>query len=203
MVFSRSWPFLLPLPLLLWPALLNGYPIVFSDTGTYLSQAIHLYVGWDRPAFYSLFMYALHLTLTTWPVVLAQALAVVWVLDGVRQAFFPTVRRAVLPLVFLALALLTGLPWLISRLMPDLFTPLLVLALAILLLVPERLSGRQNLVLSLAAVAMMAVHQSNVPLGIGLIVVLLPLRGWLGAAVPLGGGGLLRVAAIQIGRAHV
>ena len=27
----------------------NGYPIVFADTGTYLSQAIHQYAGWDRP----------------------------------------------------------------------------------------------------------------------------------------------------------
>ena len=35
--------------LLLWPAVWNGYPIVFADTGTYLSQAIHLYAGWDRP----------------------------------------------------------------------------------------------------------------------------------------------------------
>jgi hypothetical protein len=196
--WHRSWPFLLPLPLLLWPALLNGYPIVFSDTGTYLSQAIHLYVGWDRPAFYSLFMVALHWTLSTWPVVLAQAFAAVWMLDRVRQVFFPVLPRAALPLFFLVLALATGLPWLISRLMPDLFTPLLVLALAILLLVPERLSARQNLVLSLAAVAMTAVHQSNVPLAIGLLVVLMPLRGWLGAAVPLGTVGLLRLAAIPV-----
>lgn len=32
--------------LLLWPALWNGYPLVFSDTGTYLAQAIEHYVGW-------------------------------------------------------------------------------------------------------------------------------------------------------------
>jgi oligopeptide transport system substrate-binding protein len=35
--------------MLLWPAVWNGYPIVFADTGTYLSQAIHRYAGWDRP----------------------------------------------------------------------------------------------------------------------------------------------------------
>jgi hypothetical protein len=38
--------------LLLWPAFWNGYPLVFSDTGTYLTQAIERYVGWDRPIFY-------------------------------------------------------------------------------------------------------------------------------------------------------
>src|ERR1700710_1917420 len=66
--------------LLLWPALWNGYPIVFADTGTYLSQAIHRYAGWDRPVFYSLFMLPLHGTLTLWPVVVAQALLTAWVL---------------------------------------------------------------------------------------------------------------------------
>jgi hypothetical protein len=39
---------------LLWPALWNGYPLVFADTGTYLSQAIERYLAWDRPVFYSL-----------------------------------------------------------------------------------------------------------------------------------------------------
>jgi hypothetical protein len=34
--------------LLLWPALWNGYPLVFSDTGTYVAQAIEHYAGWDR-----------------------------------------------------------------------------------------------------------------------------------------------------------
>jgi hypothetical protein len=38
--------------LLLWPAFWNGYPLVFADSGTYLSQAIERYVGWDRPIFY-------------------------------------------------------------------------------------------------------------------------------------------------------
>jgi hypothetical protein len=37
---------------LLWPSLWNLYPIVFADTGTYLSQAMHGYLGWDRPVFY-------------------------------------------------------------------------------------------------------------------------------------------------------
>ena len=193
---ERYWPLLLPLPLLLWPALLNGYPIVFSDTGTYLSQAIHLYLGWDRPAFYSVFMMVLHLTLTTWPVVLVQAACVVLMLDCIRGAFFPAMPRVLLPLVLTAMALLTGLPWLISRLMPDLFTPLLVLALAVLIFVPERLGRRERWVLVLAAAAMMAVHQSNILLGVGLLFFLLPLRRMLGARVALGCADVLRLALI-------
>ena len=109
---------------LLWPAVWNGYPIVFADTGTYLSQAIERYLGWDRPPFYSLFMLPLHMTVTTWPVVAAQALLTVWVLRQVCA-----VRWRWLPLVVAPLAAGTWLPFLVSQLMPDLFTPLLVLVL--------------------------------------------------------------------------
>ena len=46
---------------MLWPPLWNGYPLVFADTGTYLSQAIDHYAGWDRPVFYSFFLLPLHI----------------------------------------------------------------------------------------------------------------------------------------------
>ncbi len=84
-------PILLAAALLLWPAAINGYPLVFSDTGTYLSQAIQHYVGWDRPIFYSLFMLPLHLTLTTWPVIVVQALLAAYTLHLVRRALLPSV----------------------------------------------------------------------------------------------------------------
>jgi len=52
----RQWVLLLSMPLLLWPALYNGFPLVFSDSGTYISQLIERHLGWDRPPFYSLFL---------------------------------------------------------------------------------------------------------------------------------------------------
>lgn len=110
--------------MLLWPAVWNGYPIVFADTGTYLSQAVNRYLGWDRPPFYSLFMLPLHMTVTTWPVVVAQALLTVRVLGLVCG-----VRWRWLPAVVAPLAVCTWLPFLVSQLMPDVFTPLLVLVL--------------------------------------------------------------------------
>jgi hypothetical protein len=62
--------------LLLWPALWNGYPLVFSDTGTYLSQAVERHLGWDRPVFYSFFLLSFHVTLTRWPAILMQGLLI-------------------------------------------------------------------------------------------------------------------------------
>jgi hypothetical protein len=50
--------------MLVWPSFWNGYPLIFADTGTYLGQALLVYLGWDRPPFYSAFLsHALALTL--------------------------------------------------------------------------------------------------------------------------------------------
>ncbi len=79
--------------------------------------------------------------------------------------------------------------------MPDIFTPLLVLVLALLVLVPERLSPRERVWLAIFATFMIAAHQSHVPLAFGLLLVLLPLRRRLGAAAPLGRRGVLMATA--------
>lgn len=42
--------------LLMIPAFINGYPIVYSDTGTYLASAFLLETPFDRPITYGLFI---------------------------------------------------------------------------------------------------------------------------------------------------
>ena len=86
----RAAPVALAALLMLWPALLNGYPLVFADTGTYLSQAIDRSLGWDRPVFYSFFLLPLHMQLTTWPVIVAQALLTAWLLHLLRRCVLPS-----------------------------------------------------------------------------------------------------------------
>jgi hypothetical protein len=180
---------------LLWPALWNGYPLVFADTGTYLSQAVERYLGWDRPIFYSLFLFPLHMTLTTWPAVTAQALLVAYTLHMVREILLPaTAVWWLLPGVGF-LSVVTALPWIAAQLMPDIFTPLLVLVLAMLILVPEQLSPRKRVAMVAFATFMIAAHLSHLPLALVLLLVLLPLRLWLGAAAPLGRHGLIVVSA--------
>ncbi len=161
---------------LIWPALWNGYPIVFADTGTYLSQATHRYLGWDRPVFYSLFIWPLHLGLTTWPVVVVQSALTVWVLDLTRRGI--GVSRAWLLGVTVFLSAATWLPWTVSELMPDLFTPLLVMLLGLLVFSPSRFSPRKRLAMTLLAAFMIATQQSSVPLAIGLLFVVMPLT-WI------------------------
>jgi hypothetical protein len=149
---------------LLWPALWNGFPIVFADTGTYLTQAIHHYAGWDRPVFYSLFMLPLHATVTLWPVVVVQALLAAWVLRLVCRVLVPGLSALSFVAGILVMSIVTWLPWLTSELMPDLFTPLLVLVLCLLAWVPERLSRPQRIALVALATFLIATQQSSLPL---------------------------------------
>jgi hypothetical protein len=181
-------------PLLLWPALWNGYPIVFDDTGTYLSQAIHRYLGWDRPIFYSLFLFPLHLTVTTWPDIVAQAGLGVFTLRLVQRVLLPFASPWWLVGLIVALSTTTALPWFASQLMPDLFTALLVLALSLAIFAPDRLSRSERFYLVLLSAFAIAAQQSSVALSFALLLFLSPLRRRLGAAAPLRRGGLAALA---------
>jgi hypothetical protein len=162
--------------LLVWPALWNGYPIVFSDTGTYLSQAIERYASWDRPIIYSLFLLPLHMTLTTWPAIVVQALLVAHVLHLARRTLLPEAPVWwLLPLTG-ALSIASSLPWITSQLTPDVFTGVLVLVLALLVFASDRLSARERIWLVALAAFMIATHLSHVLLAFVLLTVLLPLH---------------------------
>ena len=158
--------------LLLWPALWNGYPIVFADTGTYLSQAIHRYAGWDRPIFYSLLIFPLHATFSLWPVIVAQAHLVAWLLWLVWRTLLPGVSPILFVVGIAALAVGTWLPWIVSEVMPDVFTPLLILCLCLLTWLPDRLTQRQQVVVAALASLMIASQQSSLPLACVLLMVL-------------------------------
>ena len=149
---------------LLWPAVWNGYPIVFADTGTYLSQAVHRYAGWDRPVFYSLFMLPLHGTVTVWPVVVAQALLAAWVLWRVCLMLVPRLSAGGFVAGIAVLSVCTWLPWIVSQLMPDVFTPLLILVVWQLAWVPRRLSRPEQVLLAGFAAFMIASQLSSLPL---------------------------------------
>jgi hypothetical protein len=181
--------------LLLWPAFINGYPLVFSDTGTYLSQAIHHYLGWDRPVFYSLFLLALHMELTTWPAIVVQALLTAHMLHLLRRVLRPDLPEWYLVPLTGALAVASPLPFFAAELMPDLFTSLMVLAMGMLIFVPERLSRLEQVWLVWLAAFSIAAHLSSLPLAAGLLTALLPLRWQFGAAVSLGRAGLARLLA--------
>ena len=179
--------------LLAWPAIWNGYPLVFADTGTYVSQAVNHHLGWDRPVFYSFFLLALHWRISLWPVVAVQAVLALWLLTLACRVLAPGLGPIGRLTMLGVLGLGTALPWFASQVMPDLFTPLLALAIAIAVLAPDGLRAIEAWALAGFTAFAIAIHQSHVPLALGLIAALLILRPGFGAAAPLSRAASIRV----------
>ena len=169
--------------LLLWPAALNHYPLMFGDSAVYLGDGLHLHVSWPRPLFYGLFERPLHLRITLWPIVVAQALIAAVVLHLAIVTLVPGLSPWTLVPVTLVLTVVTSLPWFVSQLMPDVFAGLLVLALGLVLLAPERLAFWLKALLVLFAAGCITMHLAFLPIALAEIVVLLLARLWLGPPV--------------------
>src|SRR3954453_11713538 len=68
---------LLALMVLLLPALVNGFPFVFADTGGYLARPFERTLALSRSAFYGAFL-ATGIPLDFWPNVFIQAALTAW-----------------------------------------------------------------------------------------------------------------------------
>jgi hypothetical protein len=152
---------------LLWVALFNGYPIVFSDTASYLLTGLLFIAFWPfRSPGYSIFTKLASLGISAWLVIGVQALIAVYVLDKTCEYLLGNERRyrdiCLLASVSI-LAALTSLPWLVSQLMPDVFAGIVFLS-SFLLAFNDQLPSRSRL--SLAAILMIstAVHTSLLPI---------------------------------------
>lgn len=175
---------------LLWPALVNGFPLIFSDTGTYISQVLEGHLGWDRPPFYSLYLALLGWGVTLWPPVIAQAIASAWLVRLVQRSIGPETGVMRYLAVTALLAAATSLPWTAARAMPDIFAPLSVLALY-LIVVDAEADRRRRLALVLFLAGCVSVHLSILPLCVFLLVVIV-------APLALAGSMKLRAGAAVV-----
>ncbi len=130
--------------LLVWPALVNGYPVLFSDTGGLLDMGLAGDMGWDKPWVYGPFLALTSLGLSLWGSVAAQGLLLSHLL-WLSQAVVAPPRPGWHVSLCAVLAAGTAAPWFASLLMPDIFTPLVVLCLFVLAFGSGRL-GRGALV---------------------------------------------------------
>ncbi len=120
--------------LLLGPAMWNGFPLVYADTGTYLTSGFEAAIPADRPIAYGLFCRLFSGNgASLWGVVIAQALLTATVLAHAWQQLVGRHRGLFLAVVAL-LSVGTGLGWYVGRLLPDAFTPLAIVSTGLLLL---------------------------------------------------------------------
>jgi hypothetical protein len=184
-LLSWTLAFAVMVAALIWPALWNGFPLVFYDTGGYLVRPFERTLGLGRAAMYGLFL-ATGVPLGFWPNALAQGTLVAWLLVLALRAHGLGGRPWLAAAVTVALALLSGLPWYAAQLMPDVLVPVAVLALYLLAFADAH-EGKENgrslrrwekaLLVGSVAFAI-ACHMATLALAAGLLLVLFMWRAF-------------------------
>ena len=161
------WAAAIAIPLMLIaPALWNGYPLLQWDTGGYLAR---WYEGYLVPSRSTVFGLYLHFGQDSrfWINLGIQALATLWILQLTLRVF-GMMRPLRLLAVSTALILTTALPWLASTLLTDIFTGLSVLALFVLVLHGDKISGIEKCSLFAFVAFCAATHSATLAVLLGL-----------------------------------
>ena len=159
--------------LLLWVALLNGYPLFYPDSAGYMMNSFDLKQPIYRTIGYSIFLRLVNLGSSPWLIVIAQALVAVFLL---RSVFKFIVRGAAQTehedwlflglIAFLAFG--TTLPWFVGEIMPDVFTGFALLSL-FLLLYDDQATLEHSILLCLVFCISIGSHITHFLLAIGLL----------------------------------
>ncbi len=183
---------------LLAPAIWNGFPLIFPDTGGYLERPFDGTLEIGRSALYGTLL-AVGIPLQFWPTVMIQAALTLWIIALVLKVHGLAGRPILFALLVLGLSALTSLPWYVGQLMPDIFLPLAVLALYVLAfhrgLLPRWETGALVAFIAMA----MAFHMTVVALALALMFVfalLKPVASRLRMPIP---GLVLPAAALIAG----
>jgi hypothetical protein len=168
---------------LLWPAIWNGFPIIFHDTGGYLARPFEATLQMGRAAIYGAFL-LIGVNHNFWPNIVLQGALVTWlVLLTMRLHGFggrPWLAAAVMA----TLCAVTSLPWYAAQLMPDILVPLTVLAIALLAFHTDGLRRWERAMLVGVIAVAVASHMSILALTLGLLLLLAILRA-LRSQLPL------------------
>ncbi|HXB40855.1 MAG TPA: hypothetical protein VNZ49_09960 [Bacteroidia bacterium] len=115
-------------------AFINGYPLVYPDTGEYLNSGFESTPPYDRTIFYGLFARHISLFYSLWIVVFAQAILVCSLIFTVVGIFFTgKIKYVTFLALTLALNMFTGFSYQVSIIMPDVFTAAVLLCFIIIL----------------------------------------------------------------------
>jgi hypothetical protein len=169
-----SWhavSFALVLLLMLAPALWNGYPLIYFDSEDYVGMAFtHEPIVW-RIMTYGMLCSVAKLFGSLWAMPILHAFLTTWVLHEAVTAFVGRQRRLVFVIAGVILALFTGLPWVASQVLADVFAGLTILGIATLAFGVALPKGRRRMLGAIVAVSI-SVHMSHVAIAAGLLIVL-------------------------------
>lgn len=156
--------------------LINQYPILYSDTSTYISSGFELQTPADRPITYGILLRLFSLNGLSFTLVpLFQALIYVYTLFNITPLFIPNGNKNFnVLLVSVLLTITTGFNWCINQLIPDFMTAIGFLNLICILFSDTKL--KHNALPMLVLFISSASHISNVFLYALFLIVFLFLR---------------------------
>jgi hypothetical protein len=192
---SKAQPGILAWPLgsgamllaLLAPALWNGFPLIFPDTGGYFTRPLEGTLSMGRSAFYGLFLDA-GIPLAFWPNVLAQAAMVAWLIILTLRSHGLGGRPWLAAGMVATLSVATSLPWFTGQLMPDILFLAAALALHLLVFRSEQLARWECFALAGVTAFAIVSHMAAAGMAVGIVAAL-----WL----------LTRVVNIGLPQAHL
>jgi hypothetical protein len=155
------------------PAFYNGFPIQFPDTASYINAGFNNHVQRSRPWLYSGFIRHISLWETLWLVIFVQGLLTAGVIYLMFKEFYKGQHKSKLFILYsLIIGTTTAVSFHVSRLMPDIFTPIVILLFALLLL-EKHLSRKERVFAVLLFVISSGMHNAHLVMNIGMILVVI------------------------------
>lgn len=150
---TKYFCFFISIIILMFPALYNGYPLVSSDSGTYIGSGFQGWVPLDRPIFYGLFVKFTSFKSSLWFTIITQAIIanfLIWQL--LKLLFKNTLPYYFYPLIIALLVSFSSLGWFVAQIMPDIFISLGAIAFVLLLFgnQPKVLSVLNSIILMIS-----------------------------------------------------
>ncbi|MCU0369818.1 MAG: hypothetical protein MUC31_00230 [Bacteroidales bacterium] len=150
--------------ILIGPAIQNGFPILHSDSGTYLLEGFGNKIPVSRPLSYCLFVRFSSYIFTIWSVIILQALMTYWMIWLTVNTL--TGKKDIAWMPFITVAILgssTGLAFYASQIMPDIFLPIAMMGIFVLL-IREKLPLKTMVLIGVIVWISLIVHMSNIPI---------------------------------------
>jgi hypothetical protein len=162
---------------LLIPSLANGYPILFSDVGTYIASGFKPFVPIDRPISYGLFVRHISMAHSLWFVVIAQACLTYYIIFMMVKYVFAFRERHYLfsTILVVLLSVLTGVGYVVNHLIPDIFAFFMLISFA-LLLVQYRISILNQVILSVIFIFSIITHNSHLLISLAVVLAIIVLQ---------------------------
>ncbi|MBR9861168.1 hypothetical protein GYB22_10580 [bacterium] len=150
-------------------AFYNAFPFFTGDTAVYIASGFENYIPGERPVFYGWFIRFSSLGFSLWFTAFAQSFLLSYLLHRLMAILQPQLNASFRSCIIALIALISGVLWESTKLNPDVFMPILFLALIIFFLGSN--NTIQKAVLTGIITLSSVVHLSHLAVLLGFIVI--------------------------------